>query len=153
MSEPFSIDPQESLHAIESDPEVPDVVGLNRAGSETLRSLNSKAKIISRFTSHPSSTTISTSRSTHFVRGGLRQSMVASLSESCTMPHKSYVPKYFDSTGCFHWVPDTPIERVKLVCSYIVISPFDCAWTSAGLYFLSYKSVAEKYNTYIKSKF
>ncbi|VDL37045.1 unnamed protein product [Hymenolepis diminuta] len=114
MSEPFSSDPQESPHAVESDPEVAAVVGLNRAGSETLRSLNSKAKTTSRFTIHPNSTTILTSRSTHFVRGGLRQSMVASLSESCTIPHRSYVPKYFDSTGCFHWVPDTPIERVKL---------------------------------------
>ncbi|KAM3188280.1 hypothetical protein ACTXT7_000596 [Hymenolepis weldensis] len=115
MSEPFSSDPQESPHAIESDPEVVAVVGLNRAGSETLRSLNSKAKTTSHFTIHPNSATILTSRSTHLIRGGLRQSMVASFSESYTMPHKSYVPKYFDSTGCFHWVPDTPIERVKLI--------------------------------------
>ncbi|VDN96425.1 unnamed protein product [Rodentolepis nana] len=114
ISEPFTPDPPRTPEEIESDPELVAVAGLNRAESETFRSLNAKVKGASRFNSHHNSTTILPTRSANLVRGGLRQSMVTNFNECYTVPHKSYAPKHFDSTGCFHWVPDTPIERVRL---------------------------------------
>lgn len=45
------------------------------------------------------------------------QSMGHNFTESSPAPYTPYIPKYVDSTGWFHWVPDTPIEKIKLVRS------------------------------------
>lgn len=76
---------------------------------------HSKEEAFSRFSIGPVPTPTST-RSGIFTRSCFRQqSLLSNLAEYVPMPHKPYVPKYVDSTGCFHWVPDTPIERIKLV--------------------------------------
>ncbi len=58
-------------------------------------------------------------------RGGFQQSTMSSAADYYPSPHKPYVAKHVDSTGCFHWVPDTPIERVKLVSRWLPCHTFD----------------------------
>eukprot|EP00108_Taenia_solium_P010834 TsM_000275800 transcript=TsM_000275800 gene=TsM_000275800 len=73
-----------------------------------------KEEAFSRFTIGPIPTPTSP-KSGVFTRSCFRQqSLLSNFAEYVPMPHKPYVPKYVDSTGCFHWVPDTPIERIRL---------------------------------------
>lgn len=78
-----------------------------------LKPLTTKAENAPRFTIN--TIPVSISRSGQLARGGLRHSVFPNLAENSSMLNRSYVPKYVDSTGCFHWVPDTSIEKVKLV--------------------------------------
>ncbi|VDD75818.1 unnamed protein product [Mesocestoides corti] len=78
------------------------------------KSHNSKAETFSRFTVAPAQT-LTSIKSGQLVRGLFRQHSTKSNSTDYFLPpHRLYNPKYVDSTGCFHWVPDIPIESVKL---------------------------------------
>ncbi|KAH9282204.1 Calcium-activated potassium channel subunit alpha-1 [Echinococcus granulosus] len=75
---------------------------------------HSKVEGFSRFTIGPIPTSASP-RSGVLTQGCSRQqSLLLNLADYIPLPHKPYVPKYVDSTGCFHWIPDMPIERIKL---------------------------------------
>lgn len=115
MSEPVSSDEQEDNRVTESDPEVETEAGIHLQEQP-------KDEDGPRFTINPHTGSIKGGRPSRLVRGGpFSQSMMASYGEFCPLPHRPYVTKYVDSTGCFHWVPDTPIERVKFVSFHVFL--------------------------------